>query len=243
MSDGFEGDVYGDDSGNSNDFGDCARNDISVTVTEGTYVAFTANPDGVGAAIVKGSNDANVYVYEPQAFYDSGLASPLNASGKPAGLSNLTFCWNPIDQGGQECFADETAWGAGSRYVSRGNWATYTSYSSAEKTVTLSAGQTMDAGDVAFFAPSGNLVTITVTLADGWRFALVPVGENEDMSPIYDNNLKVQDYASKPSGNPVPGLFQWKKVCDGSVCEIEVPRNKFYGVHADLERAVECPTP
>jgi hypothetical protein len=236
--DGDFDNTFADITGKSNEYGNCSDNAIKVT-TDGTLVAFTAEPDGVGAAIVKGSNDANVYVYNPQALSDSGLASPVNASGGSAGLSNLTFCWNPIDQGGNGCFADETAWAAGARYVNRGNWATYTPYTT--KPVILYAGQTMNAGSVSFSTPVDNVVTIEVTLNAGWRFALQPVGENPDMSPIYDNNLKVQDYSVKPSGNPAPGLFLWKKVCNGSVCTIDVPKNNYYGVHVDVERKVDCP--
>lgn len=224
---------FGDISGNLN----CDRNVIEVD-TDGTYVSFTASPDGVGAAIVKGSSDANVYVYEPQAASDSGLASPPNPSGEPAGLSNLTFCWNPGTPLG--CFEGETAWAAGSRYTNRGNWATYTSYSGIEKTVDLLAGQTMDAGNVTFSAPAAGVVTITIELHAGWRFALVPVGE-ENGQPIFDNNVKIQHYDSAPSGNPSPGLFQWKSVEEGNFAEIEVPQASFYGVHVDVEREVECP--
>jgi len=66
---------------------------ISVTVTDDTYVAWTSTFP-IGAVIVKGSNDANIYEYIPPSLSDSGLAAPPNASGGPAGLSNLTFCWN-----------------------------------------------------------------------------------------------------------------------------------------------------
>jgi len=73
---------------------------IDVTVTGGTYVAWTADPGiTVSAVIVKGGDAANVYAYNPPpATGDSGLASPPNASGGPAGLSNLTFCG---DMGGE----------------------------------------------------------------------------------------------------------------------------------------------
>lgn len=74
---------------------------VTVTVTDGKYVAFSSTTIKVGAAIVKGSNDANVYYYPLGVLADSGLASPLNASGDPAGLSNLTFCGfegGPIDE-------------------------------------------------------------------------------------------------------------------------------------------------
>ena len=66
---------------------------IGVTVTNDTYVAWTSTFP-IGAVIVKGSNAANVYEYIPPSLGDSGLASPPNQSGSPAGLSNLTFCWN-----------------------------------------------------------------------------------------------------------------------------------------------------
>ncbi len=74
---------------------------LHVTVTDGTFVSFSMDEcamiDGkyyrVGAVIVKGSSDANVYYYPEGIFSDSGLSSPVNASGAPAGLSNLTFCF------------------------------------------------------------------------------------------------------------------------------------------------------
>lgn len=73
---------------------------LMVEVTGGTYVGFEmASPlliDGmeyiVGAVIVKGSNEANVYFYPGGSMGDSGLSAPVNSSGKPAGLSNLTIC-------------------------------------------------------------------------------------------------------------------------------------------------------
>lgn len=70
---------------------------ITVEVTDGIYVDWTST-FGIGAVIVKGSDAANVYEYDPASFGDSGLAAPLNASGGPAGLSNLTFCWDEIPQ-------------------------------------------------------------------------------------------------------------------------------------------------
>ncbi len=63
--------------------------------TDGTYVSWGPFAHGGLAVIVKGSSDANVYAYDPPITSDSGLASPVNSSGKPAGLSNLTICWNP----------------------------------------------------------------------------------------------------------------------------------------------------
>lgn len=71
-------------------------NGLSVTVSEdGRYVSFEYTSDSycVGAAIVKGGNASNVYTYNPATKKDANLSAPVNASGFPAGLSNLTFCF------------------------------------------------------------------------------------------------------------------------------------------------------
>ena len=73
---------------------------VMVDVTHGTYVEFKLDEPimigdkyyVVGAVIVKGGNAANVYFYPGGSMGDSGLTAPVNASGKAAGLSNLTFC-------------------------------------------------------------------------------------------------------------------------------------------------------
>ncbi len=78
-----------------------ARQGLTVGVAGGTYVTWTSTFP-VGAVIVKGGPRANVYQYTPGRFGDAGLASPVNASGNPAGLSNLTICWNPGAPGFQQ---------------------------------------------------------------------------------------------------------------------------------------------
>jgi hypothetical protein len=219
---------------------ECA-NTISVT-TDGTFVDWTSTAP-VGAAIIKGGNASNTYVYEPQDTSDGGLASPVNSSGNPAGLSNIGgFCWNP-EAKPSECFDDETAWAKGTRYTPRGNWATYVGYTGAAKVVTLFAGQTINVGTVAFSAPAGGFVKITVTLTGDWEFA-VNYKLDQDGNPTTDrdDNIKVQDYATAPSGNPAPGLFMWKTVADGQAGEINVPLNNYYGVHVDVAKPVDCPT-
>ena len=73
---------------------------VLVDVTHGKYVDFELEGPiligdkyyVVGAVIVKGGNAANVYFYPGGTLGDSGLTAPVNASGKAAGLSNLTFC-------------------------------------------------------------------------------------------------------------------------------------------------------
>ena len=144
-------------------------------------------------------------------------------------FGNVYTCYVPCYES-----VDETAWVDGVRYTPRGNWGTYTPYVP-DSTVTLYAGQTMNAGSVHFSAPDNdNNVTITINLADNWEFA--PVEEN----------VKIQDYTSAPpSGNPRPGRFAWKETADGQSFSITVPWNNFYGVHVDVDYLMEvtCPVP
>lgn len=128
----------------------------------------------------------------------------------------------------ETCWEDETAWADGDRYVARGNWATYTSYQGVEKTVTLYAGQTIVAGEVIFTPQGPDEISICIVLNEGFRFA-------DD-----DENVKIQDYAEAPSGNPNPGEFAHKGEGTGGLFCIRVPDNGFYGVHVDVEREVEC---
>jgi hypothetical protein len=131
-----------------------------------------------------------------------------------------------------EEFVDETAWAAGNRYVTKGNWATFTDYGGEAKTVTLFAGKTNVVGTVEFSEVVSDEVTITIILTTvDWEFA------------PEDENVKIQDYEEAPSGNPAPGLFDHKGDATGSPFIIVVPENDFYGVHVDVGywEVVECP--
>ncbi len=134
----------------------------------------------------------------------------------------------PVCEEVEFCWEGETAWADGERYVEQGNWATYTPYVP-DSTVTLYAGQTMDAGTVYFSEAVDGWVTITITLNYGWRFADVA------------ENVKIQDYEFAPSGNPSPGQFDHKGYATESPFVIVVPENNFYGVHVDVEQQVDCP--
>jgi len=124
----------------------------------------------------------------------------------------------------------ETAWSDGGRYIDQGNWATYTPYGGVEKTVTLFAGQDQDIGTVTFSAPVGGIVTITIEMNSNGGFQNV------------SENVKIQDYATMPSGNPSPGGFDHKaSVTPGTTSySIDVPENDFYGVHIDALSAEGC---
>ena len=72
----------------------------SVTVTfsaDGRYIDWTST-FGIDAVIVKGGEDANVFVYNPPApsFGDTGLYAPLNGGGKRPAISHVEFAWNEV---------------------------------------------------------------------------------------------------------------------------------------------------
>ena len=77
--------------------GDFTSPDGRLTVTlavSGKSLGFTTNIP-VAAVIVKGGDAANVYRYGAGSTGDSGLYAPINASGGPAGLSHVDFCYKP----------------------------------------------------------------------------------------------------------------------------------------------------
>ena len=122
-------------------------------------------------------------------------------------------------------YKEETAWAAGTRYVTRGNWATFTPY--AEGTVPVYAGQHHPAGAATFSAVVDGLVTITIELGEGWSLQ------------EGDNSVKIQDYETPPSGNPSPGRFDHK----GTSLTVVVPANNYYGIHLDVVKQIEVPCP
>jgi hypothetical protein len=207
-------------------------NTITIKNSDGTYFDWSAMKP-IGAVIVKGANAANVFYYNPQASGDTGLYSPANASGNPAEVSHVVFCWNP--EGGK-CYRDETAWAAGTRYVTKGNWATWTPYNGVPKTVDIFAGQTIYAGTAIFSAPVNGKVTITIQLANGFEF--MPRDDNQ----IAFDNVHIQGYdATPPAENPAPGLFDHKDYAEGTSFTIEVPAATFaYGVHLAVRQEVPC---
>jgi hypothetical protein len=219
----------------------------SVTVTLWIYtedgeqfVAFEVTNGRAGLVYVKGGSGGKLYDYRPDGITeDEDLHAPINPSnGKYYGVSHVSFClcYEPQEE---ICYQGETAWAFGPRYVARGNWATYVPYAGAAQTVNLYAGQTLLAGTASFSASVGGFVDITIELANGFIFW----GEDldEDGWPDSDN-VKVQDYATAPSGNPAPGLFAWKEsaLIGATTHAITVPANNFYGVHLNVAYPVPC---
>ncbi|MFM8319325.1 MAG: hypothetical protein ACKOC5_00300 [Chloroflexota bacterium] len=71
-----------------------AFNQVTVDTADGVYFDWSATL-GIDAVIVKGGNNANVYVYDPEAMADTALHSPLNPNnGTPYALSHMDFCFD-----------------------------------------------------------------------------------------------------------------------------------------------------
>jgi hypothetical protein len=221
-------------------------NVFTIIVTEpvaGTYnVAWTSNFP-VSCVIVKGGTGANIYKYSTGLYGDSGLMPPYRYNPKTGalqgtyGVSHVTFGFNDPPM----CWQGETAWADGSPYNAdgQGNWALYVTYEAGQTmTVDLLAGQTMRAGTVNLAPGAYGTVAITVSLNAGWTF-----WDTTPEDGVAGSCIKIQDYATAPSGNPAPGGFDSKTTVSmaNSTCTANVPLNHYYGIHVDVAHAVPCP--
>jgi hypothetical protein len=218
---------------------------LTVT-TDGTYITFSLDDpfkiDGkcylVGAVIAKGGNNANIYYYQDGTSGDSGLASPINASGKPADLSNLTFCFIEVECPiNGEC-QYETAYGGGTAGENEGTgkggwWYYYDARINAGGVQTVWAGQHINVGTVEVVEGE-----VTIILNNGWELQpwktdkgvlvydgdgkLIP--ENESVKILGTNTL--------PSSRPAGGSFPLK----GTSLDITVDDYDYYIIHLDVQK-------
>jgi hypothetical protein len=201
---------------NSNSFGD------NVTVsTDGTYVSWSITPPAGMcvsnvAVIVKGGPSANVYYYNNGETSDSGLASPVNSSGNPAGLSNLTICYNLVACETSCTWQEETAYagdiaGAGSAW-----W--FALDASVSGSYPIYAGQEVVEGASVTYNAATDMITINL-------------GNNMQLQDV-NEPVKVEGYNTLPSSRPAAGLFQLYK---GSNLVVQGNGSAYYVVHLDVE--------
>jgi hypothetical protein len=186
--------------------------------TDGTYVCWESSVPVKVAVIVKGSNDANVYVYDECTSSDCGLAPPPNASGDPAGLSNITFCWTECEE--EEC-RDETAFGGDSEGPTGCGpaWWFYFDTEGDECQAIYAGQQVMGGGSVCY--DSYNDV-LTITLGPGWSL--------DDG----DETVKVQGYGEGelPDCRPNAGHFTTFK---GTSLTVQGDGSRYYVIHLDVK--------
>jgi len=212
--------------------------------TDGTNVSWKFTPfmkDGVLqclkdlSVIVKGGNAANVYTYSGGETEDCDLVSPVNASGRPAGLSNLTLCYNlePCDTPPSDCWTGESATGLGSRFTSGPNtWFQWNTRAQLINGVDLVYGRDLTPiGRVTISDPTvvGGNRTITVTLNEGIRFA-----EVSGALKVIASNTQFTRFSG------FSGALS-NATINGNTATISVPDRAFYFVHGDIERIIECP--
>jgi hypothetical protein len=195
-----------------------------------------ANQNCTNNADVMKIDEGSETIYYKLIFEEKFGVGVNNASGywKAATSCGLLTFNGPTCLPKEKCYAytnSETAWGAGTRYVSKGNWATYShATSSTNSNVNLTAGVKLFAGqttDIGTAKLDGD--KIIITLKNGWE--LVP---NTDA-------VKIQGYNSTPAAkNPAPGQFSTYK---GSSLTPSVASFKFYGIHLDVRQKyeVDCP--
>jgi hypothetical protein len=119
-------------------------------VVDGPWVDWTSTI-GIDAVIVKGGANANVYVYDPpaEAFEDFKLSPPVNASGNPANMSHVEFCYD---------LNDPTSTPTATATNTATHTATNTATSTATNTATSTATSTAVPSDTPTHTPTNTPV-------------------------------------------------------------------------------------
>ncbi len=242
-------------SGACDDHGSCELADefnttITITGNDGYNFDWDSFPFNIDAVAVKGGTESNLFSYDPSSSSDTDLYAPLNSNnGKMRGVSHAAFCWNKSDNP-DSCYEEETAWAVGTGYNSRrGNWAMFVDYQACDDLDGVRDGNCTtrlraDGGDgigidvgTAMFRPAGpGEVELRISLEGGAIFYYDLADEE------LDNNLKVQDYASPPKGNPKIGRFDYKisEPIGSTAARLILPANNYYGVHLDVAVLAPC---
>jgi hypothetical protein len=154
------------------------------------------------------------YSYEK---VNTATLTPTGGTPIPDSAKVTVHCTSP------EVWKGETATGKGPRYPGSSNWFMYTPFAAGP--VDLIAGKNYDAGDITM-QHVGDTTQITITLHAGFRFADVAA------------NLKIQGWATAPTKYFPPGSFANKFTVSQSqnTITVTVPKNNFFGIHADVER-------
>lgn len=193
---------------NPDDFSDCGEKvDIDdgfkgvvgefpfhVEVHEDGTISFDAGDRNclVRAVIVKGSNQANVYVYPDGVTDDDGLTAPAFEDGRIPWVSNITFCCAcgdvPDDKkiavkafwyaDGADCARGSYVLSAGTSYPYGPGWCDDLGFSAFVNT----DGTPIDLGGIGEISIVDELVTITMDEGYNLFSASIYVGDGSDLS-------------------------------------------------------------
>jgi hypothetical protein len=146
---------------------------VTVTTTDGVTFSWTSN-FGIDVVLAKGSNASNEYVYSPESKGDTNLHPPINASGGPAAISHLDFCFD------YELDVKKTA---STHYTRSSQWTVKKTGS--DSNLTLSTGETYLVNytvDVTKTTTDSDFgATGTITIANASPYASAVGGIVEDM--------------------------------------------------------------
>jgi hypothetical protein len=150
----------------------------SVTITsDGTFFDWTSTL-GIDAVIVKGGANANVYAYDPEAFSDTGLSSPINPNtSRPFAISHIEFCYD---------YEVEISKNANTSFTRAYEW--NISKTAPVTELTLSAGQTHTVSyaitvDIAGYTDSDWAVEGTITISNNTPFEATIESVSDVVSP------------------------------------------------------------
>ncbi len=165
-----------------------------------------------------------------------------------------------IDESTGLVLQGETAWACGTRFVSKGNWATYSGPFTIQEcdddviqeeddcygSETGWAGGTGGAGAAwwFYFDPNGPATQMiyagqketdgTVTLSGGVLTINLGSMKLQDVP----ESVKIQAYQTLPTKRPAAGLFTTYK---GTSLSVPVPAANYYAIHLDVLVPIECP--
>lgn len=149
----------------------------------------------------------------------------------------------------------ETAWAAGTRFVLKGNWATYLNYTVVpcpppalpETECTSYQNETAFGGDAAgtgkawwyYYDGVGteniwagqNINAGTVTLVNG--NLIITLTSGWELDPTAAESVKVQGYTSLPASRPAAGQFTTYK---GTSLTVPVASFPYYVIHLDVRK-------
>jgi hypothetical protein len=111
----------------------------NATITEVGFPTVTVDDSWYGDLGSFSTSGSVSYSRTFTCFDDKGQhinIATINETGQTSSATVTVICKEK-----EKVCQEETAWAAGSRYVSRGNWATYTPYNGEAKSVTLFAGR------------------------------------------------------------------------------------------------------
>jgi hypothetical protein len=211
---------------------------LVVTVLNNKEVSFTytSNTWCVGAVIVKGGNNANVYIFPEGTQSGSGLISPLNDGGNVPELSNLTFCL--IECEDEPCWQEETAFGGDTEGSGSAWWYIFDTQGLDRQSIF--AGQKEIDGAYVEWNEDNDVLTIVL----GDNLKLQDIKEVTKLNPkgktttsLENEQVKVQGYAEIPLGRPSAGGFTLYK---GRNLVIQGNGSRYYVIHLDVEVKVEC---